>query len=205
MNKKEKFLSLKNDIDMVKEELNSEEKFFEKAVVTEKFIKKYKNVLIGTVAVIVIGVGANIAYEINKDATISEANQVLMNLSVNPTSDADIQKLQSLSPALFDVWSYSQALSNKDIEALKKLQNSKTILVSDLASYEVAQSLNDVTALEAYTSKQESIYKDLAQIEAAVLLLNENKTDLAHQKLSTINQDSSLFKIATALQHYGVK
>jgi len=35
-------LSLKQDIEMVKEELNSEEKFFEKAVLTERFVKKYK-------------------------------------------------------------------------------------------------------------------------------------------------------------------
>ena len=40
--KEERFLSLKTDIEMVKDELTSEEKFFEKAVVTEKFIKKYK-------------------------------------------------------------------------------------------------------------------------------------------------------------------
>jgi len=198
-------LSLKNDINMVKEELNSEEKFFEKAVVTEKFIKKYKNVMIGAVALIVIGVGANIAYEANKNATLREANQVLLSLNANPTNTADMQKLQSLSPALYDVWSYSQALSNKDVEALKKLQNSKTILVSDLASYEVAQSLNNVDALESYTSKQGAIYKDLAQIQAAILLLNEGKIELAHQKLSTISQESSLFKVATALQHYGVK
>ena len=198
-------MSLKNDINMVREELNSEEKFFEKAVVTEKFIKKYKNVMIGAVAVIVIGVGANIAYEANKNATLIEANEVLLRLSTNPTNSADMQKLQSLSPALYDVWSYSQALSNKDIEALKKLQNSKTILVSDLASYELAQISNDVQTLENYTSKQGAIYKDLAQVQAAILLLNEGKIELAHQKLSTINQASSLFKVATALQHYGVK
>jgi len=45
-------LSLKNNIEMVKEELNSEEKFFEKAVITEKFVKKYKNLLIGSVIAI---------------------------------------------------------------------------------------------------------------------------------------------------------
>jgi hypothetical protein len=38
-------LSLKENINMVREELNSEEKFFEKAVITEKFVKKYKNLL----------------------------------------------------------------------------------------------------------------------------------------------------------------
>ena len=35
-------MSLKEELEMVKEELSSEEKFFEKAVITEKFVKKYK-------------------------------------------------------------------------------------------------------------------------------------------------------------------
>lgn len=63
-------MSLKNDIEMVREELNSEEKFFEKAVVTERFIKKYKNVIIGSIAAIVVVVGANIAYDMNKASQI---------------------------------------------------------------------------------------------------------------------------------------
>ena len=198
-------MSLKNDIDMVKEELNSEEKFFEKAVVTEKFIKKYKNLMIGTVAVVVIAIGGNIAYDINKNATITEANIVLSNLNSNPTSTTDSDKLKSLSPTLYDVWSYSQAVSNKDVEALKKLQASKALIVGDLATYELAQNSQDLQGLEKYAAQQNAIYKDLAQVQSAILLLNENKIDLAHQKLSMITQDSSLFKIATALQHYGVK
>jgi hypothetical protein len=198
-------LSLKNNIDMVREELNSEEKFFEKAVVTEKFIKKYKNIMIATIVVIVIGVGSNIAYTMNNDARIVDANQALTKLNTDPTNSAEIEKLKSLSPALFDAWSYSQAISSKDIESLKKLQNSKTVIVGDLASYEVAQNTKDIQMLEGYASKQDSIYKDLAQVQSAILLLNEDKIELAHQKLLTISQDSSLFKVATALLHYGVK
>jgi len=47
-------LSLKENIGMVKEELTAEEQFFEKAVVTERFVKKYKNVMIGSLVVIVL-------------------------------------------------------------------------------------------------------------------------------------------------------
>ena len=48
------FLSLQQELQMVKEELTSEEKFFEKAVVTEKFVKKYRKPLIGVVVAIVL-------------------------------------------------------------------------------------------------------------------------------------------------------
>ena len=198
-------MSLKQDIDMVKEELTSEEKFFEKAVVTEKFVKKYKNVMIGSVVAIVLFVAGNIAYTVNKQNTIDSANVALEELRTNSNNPATLARLESLSPALFDVWTYSQALVSKDVAALEKLQNSKANLVGDLASYELAQNSNDVAQLDAYANKKDAIYGDLARIESAVILMNENKIDEAHTKLSMINVDSPLAQVANALMHYGVK
>lgn len=198
-------MSLKNDIEMVKEELNSEEKFFEKAVVTERFIKKYKNVLIGSIAAIVVVVGANIAYDINKASQVQAANETLALLMQNPNDAASLAILASLSPAMHDVWVYSQAIANKDIKALESLQNSKTIIVGDLAKYELAQNSKDLTKLDEYASRQNAIYADLAIVQSAVLLINDGKNDQAHQKLATISESSSLYKVAKALLHYGVK
>ena len=69
---------------MVKEELNSEEKFFEKAVMTEKFVKKYKNIMIGAVVAVVVLVSANLIYESNNNANIEEANMAF--LKIKPRS-----------------------------------------------------------------------------------------------------------------------
>ena len=190
---------------MVKEELTSEEKFFEKAVVTEKFVKKYKNVMIGAVVVAVIAVAGNIAYDINRASTITSANDTLMLLQKDSTDSAALAKLATLSPALADVWKYSQAVTSKDAKALKELQNSKALIISDLATYEFAQTQNDIKALNDYSMKQNVIFSDLAQLQSAVILLNEKKIDQAHQKLATINEKSSLYKVAKALLHYGVK
>jgi len=198
-------LSLKTDMEMVKDELTSEEKFFEKAVVTERFVKKYKNLMIGGVVAIVLFVAGNIAYSVNKQNTIDSANTALVELQADASNPATIARLASLSPALSDVWNYSQALASKDMAALEKLKNSKTILVSDLASYEVAQNTNDLSALNAYEAKKDAVYADLARMQSAVLLMNENKIDEAHKKLSMINLNSPLAQIASALMHYGVK
>jgi hypothetical protein len=198
-------LSLRNDIGMVKEELNSEEKFFEKAVVTERFLKKYKKLIIGSIAGIVVVVGANIAYDMNKKSQIQAANETLAQLIQNPEESANVQRLASLSPALHDAWVYSQAIAKKDMKALETLQGSKTIIISDLAKYELAQSSKDITKLDDYASRQNAIYADLAIVQSAVMLMNDGKTDQAHQKLATINENSSLYKVAKALLHYGVK
>lgn len=198
-------MSLKNDIDMVKEELNSEEKFFEKAVITEKFVKKYKNLMIGSVVVIALLIGGNIAYDMNKQSTLDAANMALATLETNPKDEATLTQLKTLSPSLHDVWVFSQAIVNKDLVALKTLKNSNALIVSDLVTYELAQNEKDSATLNDYSLKQGSIYKDLAQVQAAVLFINSNEIDKAHEKLSTIGEQSSLYRVAKALLHYGVK
>ncbi len=195
-------MSLKNDIEMVKEELNSEEKFFEKAVITEKFVKKYKNVMIGTLVAVVLLVGANMAYEANKQSKMDAANKALLELTKDTKNSAAASQLKALSPNLYDVWVLSQAIANKDLVSMKELKNSKAILISDLATYELAQ---DAASLSSYALKQDAIYKDLALVQSAVILMNENKIDKAHQELSKIGLQSPLAKIASALLHYGVK
>jgi hypothetical protein len=199
------FLSLKDDIGMVKEELTAEEQFFEKAVVTEKFVKKYKNVMIGTVVVIVLIVAGNIIYNINKQNTLEAVNNTLLTLESNPNDKSAVTKLESLSPTLHDVWLYSQAVVKKDVKTLETLQNSKAPLIGGLSSYEAAQNLQDKAKLDAYAQTQGAIYRDLAQIQLALILMNEHKIDEAHAKLSMISIESPLSTIAKALMHYGIK
>ena len=198
-------MSIKDDISMVKDELNSEEKFFEKAVMTEKFVKKYKNVMIGSVVAIVVLVSANIIYDANKNATIEKANNVLATLSVNPTDEASKSLLKTLSPAMYDVWLYSQAVADNDFKKIENLKNSKDSIIKDLVSYELAQDSKNISALSDYASKQDSIYKDLALVQSAVFLMNENKMEEAHQKLVQVSKKSSLNQVVQALLHYGVK
>lgn len=195
-------MSLKNNIEMVKEELNSEEKFFEKAVITEKFVKKYKKAMIGSLVAVVVLIGANIAYESNKQSKIDAANETLLELNKDVKNSAAISQLKVLSPNLYDVWVLSQAIADKDLISLKELKSSKAIMVSDLASYELAQ---DANSLDAYASKQDALYRDLALVQSAVMLMNAQDFQKAHQELSKIGVQSPLSKIATALLHYGVK
>ena len=187
------FLSLKENIEMVKEELNSEEKFFEKAVMTEKFVKKYKNIMIATVVAIVVIVSANFVYTSNEDSRIDAANAALSKLMKDSKDVNSLSELKTLSPNLYDVYMYSQG------EAIK---NSKALIINDLIKYKDAK---DANALDEYASKQDAIYRDLALVQSAVILINENKIEEAHNKLSKVSKDSSLNKVASALAHYGVK
>ena len=73
-------MSLKENIEKVKDELNSEEKFFENAVKAERFVKKYRNAIIGGVSAVVVLVIANVLYEADKSATAEAANAVMARL-----------------------------------------------------------------------------------------------------------------------------
>jgi hypothetical protein len=190
---------------MVKEELNSEEKFFETAVITERFVKKYKKAMIAGVTAIVVIVVANVSYDINKQNTMEAANAALVELQSDPSNAALVARLESLSPALRDAWTYSQAVANRDVESFKKLKDSKAPLIEDLAAYNLASESKDLAALDAYALKQDAIYKDLAQVQAAVLLMNASKIKEAHEKLSHIGIGSPLSQVANALMHYGVE
>jgi len=198
-------LSLKENIEMVKDELNSEEQFFEKAVQTERFVKRYKKPLIGIVAATIIVIATGTVYDITQQNKIDTSNAALNVLMTEPNNKEAQEQLKSLNPKLFDVWSFSQALKTKDRDTLRALQASKALVVADLSEYELAAIDEDEAALESYTQKSGALLKDLAQIEAAVILMNKGEKDAARAKLSMIDINSPVYQLAQSLAHYGVK
>ncbi len=198
-------MSLKENLEMVKEELNSEEKFFEKAVITERFVKKYKNLLIVSVVGVIVIVSALAFYDANQSAKSKEANRAFTALQNDSKDEQSAMKLEQLNPALYDVWKLSQAMLAKDTETLKALSQSKTIAVSDMATYELAALNSDEKLLETYAYQQNAIYKDLALVESALLLIEKGEMEAAHQKLQSIPANSPVYELSSMLLHYGAK
>jgi len=197
-------LSLKENMEMVKEELNSEEKFFENAVKAERVWKKYKTAIIGGLVAVVAVVAISAINDAQVESAAQDANLAYIKLLKGP--DAAAQKeLESLNPKLATALKFSQAVAAGDIEVLQTLTSSDDAIISDLASYEIAARKSDDAALQSYTSKQQAIYKDLAIVENALLLMKKDETTKAQQKLSLIAQDSPVHNVAKSLMHYGVK
>jgi hypothetical protein len=198
------FLSLKENMEMVKEELNSEEKFFENAVKAERVWKKYKTIIIGGLVAVVAVVAISAINDAQVESAAQEANVAYIKLLKGP--DAAAQKeLESLNPKLAMALKFSQAVSTGDVKALEVLKSSDDAIISDLATYELAALSSDNKHVQNYASKQNAIYKDLAIVESALLLMKKDETTRAQQKLSLIAQDSPLYKVAKSLMHYGVK
>jgi len=190
---------------MVKEELNQEEKLFESAVKTERFVKKYKIPLVSVVVAVVLVLVGNTLYQSSVSSAITASNEAYLTLLTSP-DDAQAQKiLKENNQALYDAYMLNTALKAKDEASLVSLSTSSSDVVADLSKYELAAMKKDKEALNAYALKQDAILKDLAILNEAVLLLQDNKIDEAHARLKLIDQQSSLQKVVTLLQHYGVK
>ncbi|MFT7005103.1 MAG: hypothetical protein ACJAWW_002472, partial [Sulfurimonas sp.] len=140
-----------------------------------------------------------------KQSQIAEANQALATLSKDAKNSAALLSLKNISPDLYDVWAYSNAVANKDYASMKELKSSSAVMISDLATYELAQETKDASALDSYALKQESVYRDLALVQSAIIFMNNSETEKAHEELSKISAQSSLNKVASALLHYGAK
>jgi len=197
-------VSLKENIEMVKNELNTEEQFFEKAVQTERFVKKYKKPLIGLVTAAILAIGSGAAYDIYSQKKIDQANAAFNVLMIDANDQNAKEQLKSLNPGLYDVWSLSQALRTKDENSLAALKNSKALVVADVAAYQLAALRADEKSLEQYAEKSGALLRDLALIEAAVLLMEKGEIASAKSKLAMIDVNSPLYESAQSLAHYGV-
>jgi len=198
-------VSLKENIDMVKEELNQEEKLFESAVKTERFVKKYKMPLISTLIAVVVVLIGNSVYQASVDSAIAASNEAYISLQKNADDTEAAKVLEKNNAALYDGWRLQVALKAHDQETLKSLTSSSSAVVADLAKYELAALNKDQAALNEYALKQDAVFKDLAILNEAVLLMQEGKTEEAKTRLSQIDDKSSLQKMVKLLQHYGVK
>ena len=198
-------VSLKENISMVKEELSTEEQFFEQAVKTERFVKKYKKPLIAAVAAIALAVAGTIAYDAYSASKRAEANAAYLTLQNDPENKTAQQELKANAPLLFEAWEMATAIKAGDVKTLQKLSSSASAEVADISAYEAAAIAKDAKALGSYTYKQDAIYKEMALIDEAVLLLQSGKTAEAQRRLQMIDSGSPLAALATALAHYGVQ
>ncbi len=198
-------MSLKENIDMVKDELSQEEKLFAGAVKTERFVKKYKTQLIGFLIAIIVALVTNSIYQATVAQAIESSNEAYMTLLSNSDDTKAAEMLKENNPALYDAWLFKTAVEKNDEATLKTLSSSQSSVLADLASYELAALKKDKSALNEYALNQDAVLKDLAIINEAVLLMKEGKTDEAKKRLALIEDSSSLKKLSMLLQHYGIK
>ncbi|AXH13260.1 tetratricopeptide repeat protein [Halarcobacter bivalviorum] len=189
-------MSLKENVDYVKNELSSEEKFLESFVKIERFYKKYKMIIILLVIVIiglVIGIFATKQIQASNKL---EANIAFNKVMENPKDTEAQNILKDKSLQLYEVALYAQALEDG------KFNDTKLKYFKELVAYQKALEENSIEKLNTVSMEKDFLLKEFAIFNKALLQAKEGKFEDAKATLKLIPADSQVNDLVTALNHY---
>ena len=190
-------MGIKDDVNYVKKELSGDEKILESAFKIEELYKKYKFVIWGVSAAIILGFLGKTGMDAMHEAKLADANKAFLTLQTKADDTEALQTLKAKNPALFELFSYAQAVKNKDIKALNSLVGSSNAVIADSSKYVVATLDNK--------SSDSKLYKEMALLEEAYLAIKAGDIKSAKAKLELIDERSSLATLASLLNHSTIK
>ena len=190
-------MSIKDDVKYVKKELSADEQVLESALKLETYYNKYKRKIWVILALIVLLFFGKIAVDTVQNLRMNSANDALLTLQKDPKNSEALSALQSNNPALYELYSYAEAVKSKDAKRLEELAKSKDSLIADVSQYTSQVLLSK--------SSDSTYYKEMSLIEDAYLALKAGKSDVAKEKLELIDARSPVAPIADLLKHYTIK
>jgi hypothetical protein len=190
-------VSIQDDVKYVKSELSGDEKILESAFKLETLYKRYKLPIWGAAAALFLFFAGSAALEGLHAAKLADANNAFLTLQKDPSNSAARETLKSKNPALFELFTFSEAAGKRDTAALKTLASSQNGLIADSSSYVLAN-------LEKRSSDSK-LYNEMAALESAYLALQAGETARAKEKLELIDGRSAVAPIATLLKHAAIK
>ena len=188
-------MSIKDDVNYIKNELSSEEKFLESFVKTERFFKKYKKLIVVLIISVIVGSIAFLVKTKLDEKNLYEANIALSNFLENGNQNS-LDELKEKNRDLYEIALYLDAkneFKNADIN-LKYLK--------ELLDFQVALLNSNQSELDLVSKKADFLLKDYAIFNQALILVNNQKYAEAREILGKISQDSRAFELATLLKHY---
>ncbi|MDX1809394.1 MAG: hypothetical protein R3331_07630 [Sulfurospirillaceae bacterium] len=192
-------MSLKENLQSIKEEIGAEEQFLESIIKGERFYKKYKKYIFsGAILIVIVAVGYT-ATNIIKNRNLKISNQAYEKLIKTPNDSEALSTLKDKNPSLYSVFLFQEALKKKDTATLQKLSEDKNNqFLSDLASYELAQMKNTKDV-------KSDLLNGFVLLEDGFDLLKQGKQTEAELKFAQIDPNSPLADIVKNLEHYQVK
>jgi predicted negative regulator of RcsB-dependent stress response len=188
-------MSIKENVNYVKDELSSEEKFLENFVKGERFFRKYKTLIF---AIVVLAIIVPIGYVIKKD--LDESNKLEANAAFNKFLESNDEKalatLKDKNEKLYEIALFLQARKdNKTVEI-------NTPVLKELAKFQIAMESKNTKELENLSMQNDFLLKEFAIFNKALLLTNEGKFEEAKTALKQIPQTSKATELANLLNHY---
>uniref|UniRef100_UPI004047CE4A hypothetical protein n=1 Tax=Aliarcobacter sp. TaxID=2321116 RepID=UPI004047CE4A len=189
-------MSIKENVDYVKEELSSQEKFLESFVKGERFFKKYKTLIIAFIVIAVIGtIGIIIKSNIDESNKL-EANLAFNKVLKNSNDKEALDVLKAKNEKLYEIALFIQA--KKDNKAVEI----NVPYLKELAKYEDALINKNIEELNTLSMQNDFLLKEFAIFNKALILSNEGKYEEAKTTLKLVPETSKAFELANLLNHY---
>lgn len=189
-------MSIKENVDYVKTELSSEEKFLENFVRSERFFKKYKTLIFAFIVVVIIGfIGIFIKKEFDESNKF-EANLAFNKVLENSGDTKALADLKDKNKNLYEIALYLQA--KKDSKSVEI----NIPFLKELSKYQNALINKSVSELDNVSMQNDFLLKDFAVFNKALFLANEGKFQEAKTTLALISETSKAFELAKLLNHY---
>lgn len=197
---KGKLLSLKDNVNAIKEELSAEEQFLESVIKAEGFWKKYKKIILTLAVALVIGLLVKVGMEYMHERNIQASNKAYNQLLSDGENSQALATLKSSNPKLYEIYLFKNVAKSTDVAALEKVKSEiKDPILQNLLSYQIASLNKKVTSADA------GVAQPLALLQEGYLLLQDDKIKEANAKFAQIPADSALRDIVANLKHYSGK
>ncbi len=186
-------MSIKEHVNFLKEEISTEEKFFEGFFKLEKVWEKYKLVIIGGAALTIVAfAGININKYLETQNKI-KANTAFNILLENPQDSTASAILKDTNPKLLTIANHLASKQNTAVN-LK--------FIDEISSFNMAIDQNDLEKLNKTILNSKFLLKEYAIFQKALMqTLNLKYTD-AKETLKLIPANSPVLKLSNKLNHY---
>ncbi len=187
-------MSIKENVSYIKDEISSEEKFFESFFKVEKFYKKYKIAIIGIVSLGFIYFIFTSINDYNTNQNIIKSNNLYTKVLSNPTDTVSLNALKKVNSKLYDISLYQ---ISKD-----KTKSTNVEYLKEITQYNKAIQENDIKALDKLILNPDFLLKDFALFNKALIQSNNKEYKKAKMTLAIIPDNSAVLPLSNMLKHY---
>jgi predicted negative regulator of RcsB-dependent stress response len=188
-------MSIKENVDYVKNELSSEEKFLENFVKGERFFKKYRTLIFTFIAIaILVTIGMLVKQKIEESNKL-EAN-IAFNKFLENADEKELFIIKDKNEKLYEIALFLKAKrENKTSEV-------NIPMLKELSKFQQSTTNKNLEELNTLSMQNDFLLKEFAIFNKALLLSNDGKYEEAKEALKQIPQTSKASEFANLLNHY---
>ena len=184
-------MSIQDNVNYVKKELSGDEKVLESALKIETLYKKYKFVIWGVVAALILSFAGKTVMDAMHEAKLADANSAFLTLQEKPDDGQALQILETKNPALFELFTYAQAVKKRDVKVLNTLAGSSNAVIADASKYVAATSVVTLSSIKRWHYLKRHILLLRQAIQKVPrqnwnLSMNAHRLRCWHRSLSTL-------------------